>query len=93
VAGSEEYVDHVEIGRHNITEASEQSSESIAVTEVIYNHCYNDHTTSNDVALLILASDSSFTPVEYVGKTGSVFEHSDLPVVRFAIFACPCVSS
>jgi V8-like Glu-specific endopeptidase len=49
-------------------------AESIAVSEVIYDYCYDDSTLDYDVAILILAEDSAHTPVGFLGQTGTSYD-------------------
>ena len=77
-------VDHVEIGRHNILSGDSTTTESIPVSSIISHNCYDEYTMTSDIALLILASNSNFAPVEYLGKSGSAFfsdADSGLPTV------------
>jgi secreted trypsin-like serine protease len=84
VVGNEGYLDHVATNRHAILTGDAVTTESIPVVDIIYNHCYDEDSTTHDIALLVLGSSSAFAPVEYIGKTGSTYfsdPNSGLPTV------------
>jgi secreted trypsin-like serine protease len=80
-------VDHVDIGRHDLyvddgDDANSLAVESIPVLRAIGHNCYDDNSMTHDIAVLILASNSQHTPVEYLGKSDSATfsDSSGIPV-------------
>ena len=72
--------DQVVIGAHKIISGDDGDiSETIAVSEIFYSASYSSYTLSNDVAVVVLASNSTHDTVPLYGSSGSTpYDYPDL---------------